>query len=594
MKNSIKVSVIVPAYNIAKHIEKCLNSLINQTLKEIEIIVVDDGSTDETPNIIRKFVEKDSRVIAISQENKKQGAARNHGLRVAKAEYIVFVDSDDYVDFNYCEELYKTAINSNADIVTTNMLKHKKKYNKYNVLYKNTKEATSVKNKINLCQDNTQRFFYVMNRIFKNSFLKENKILFEENCYFEDVMFMTKAIFKANKIVSCPNTTYHYIEHPTSTVKSKNNIEKKRQDHIAAYTELQKFAKKQDIKLPERLNYIESFYRTPFIKVYKGVYKTKYMLFGLFTLFEIEDISEQRYKIKFFNIKLKKVKHEYEILRRENPYYYYAKNNIDITSIPAATGDFRNFQLATLALLIDFDKICKQNNIHYWLDGGTLLGAVRHKGFIPWDDDIDLGIFRKDYNKIIEVVNNNTINSDVIAEYHINFPFIKIKHKKIKDLFLDLFPVDEYGEIFSNEEQLKKTKEIKKIVKKYHEKILPRHSKEQRIKLIEQAMKKEILVNNKPDDITKMQYIWGIEFPHPWKNWFTNYNVYFPFKTIEFEGLNFPCMNNPENYLKRLYGNYMAYPKKMRIGHNIFNNKRTDKDNINIRELIKENGLNKI
>lgn len=123
-------------------------------------------------------------------------------------------------------------------------------------------------------------------KIFKKSFIKENNILFAEGCYFEDVMFMTTAIFKANKIVSCPSTTYHYIEHSTSTVKSKDNRAKKRQDHIAAYTELQEFSKENNIKLPERLNYIESFWENFCIKTYKGIFKTKKMLFGCIKILE--------------------------------------------------------------------------------------------------------------------------------------------------------------------------------------------------------------------------------------------------------------------------------------------------------------------
>lgn len=308
-------------------------------------------------------------------------------------------------------------------------------------------------------------------------------------------------------------------------------------------------------------------------------------------IFSITDYSEQRYMITFCGIKIRKVKREYEKLRNENPFHEYVKNNIDITTVPPATGEFRDFQLATLALLIDFDKICKQNNIHYWLDFGTLIGAIRHKGFIPWDDDIDLGIFRKDYEKVIDIVNNNTINPCVIAEYDKEIPFIKIKHKKCKDLFLDLFPVDEYGEITSRKEQEEKTKKIKKIVKKLHKKDNYKYDFEQKKELIAQALKKEVLVNPLPKDVTKMEYIWGIDFPHGWKNWFTNYDEYFPFKTIMFEGYEFPCINRPDEYLRKIYGDYMTYPKKMRLGHNIYNNKRTDEDRAMLKQIIKEKGL---
>ena len=285
-----KVSVIVPAFNVENCISRCLDSLVNQTLNDIEIIVIDDGSIDNTYSIAHNYSQKDDRIKVFTQENQKQGAARNSGLEIAQAEYVIFVDSDDVIELNYCEELYKIAQKYNADIVTTNMLKHKKKYNKYNLFYKEIKEAVSLEDKISLCKDKTQRFFYVMNRAFKRSFINENNILFPEGCFFEDVMFMTKAIFKANKIVSCPFTTYHYIEIPASTVKSKKNNDKKKLDHIQAYTELQIFAKEKNIKLPERLNYVESYWENYFIKTYKGVYKTKRMLFGILPIGRINDV----------------------------------------------------------------------------------------------------------------------------------------------------------------------------------------------------------------------------------------------------------------------------------------------------------------
>ena len=105
MSSDVKVSVIVPVYNTEKYLQKCLDSLINQTLKDIEIICINDGSTDNSENIIRMFAKEDSRIKLINQENKKQGAARNAGMKIATGEYIGFVDSDDYVDLNYFERL---------------------------------------------------------------------------------------------------------------------------------------------------------------------------------------------------------------------------------------------------------------------------------------------------------------------------------------------------------------------------------------------------------------------------------------------------------------------------------------------------------
>lgn len=281
---NIKVSVIVPAYNVENYIEKCLDSLVNQTLQDIEIIVIDDGSIDRTLEKIKRYADKDSRIKVINQTNQKQGAARNRGIEIAKGEYIGFVDSDDYINTNYYKYLYMIATKFNADIAATNILKHKKKYDKYIVQYKKYNVENILESKYKLCEDKKHRFFYVMNKIFKTSCIRENNILFPEGCYFEDVMFSTKAIFYANKIVSVPNTEYHYVEHSTSTVKSKDNHDKKIKDGITARLELQKFSKEHNINLPERLNYTESYWQGP-LKVYKGAYKVKKMLFGFLPIF---------------------------------------------------------------------------------------------------------------------------------------------------------------------------------------------------------------------------------------------------------------------------------------------------------------------
>ena len=113
-----KVSVIIPVYNVEPYLEKCLDSLINQTLKDIEIICINDCSTDNSLNILEQFKNKDERIKLINlKENKGAAAARNEGLKIAKGEYLGFVDPDDYVDLNFYEELYKKAKQDDADIV---------------------------------------------------------------------------------------------------------------------------------------------------------------------------------------------------------------------------------------------------------------------------------------------------------------------------------------------------------------------------------------------------------------------------------------------------------------------------------------------
>ncbi|EOU2074247.1 glycosyltransferase, partial [Clostridium perfringens] len=103
---SIKVSVIVPIYNSGEYLDECLNSIIKQSLKEIEIILINDGSKDNSFNICKKFKNEDDRIILIDQENSGVAVSRNKGVRISKGEYIIFVDSDDYLEEKMIEKLY--------------------------------------------------------------------------------------------------------------------------------------------------------------------------------------------------------------------------------------------------------------------------------------------------------------------------------------------------------------------------------------------------------------------------------------------------------------------------------------------------------
>jgi len=113
-------SLIIPVYNVEKYLRKCLDSAINQTLKDIEIIIVNDGSTDNCPGIIQEYAAKDKRIKVINQENRGLSAARNVGIEMASADYIAFMDSDDWMDVNFMERMYSTAVKNDADIVVCN------------------------------------------------------------------------------------------------------------------------------------------------------------------------------------------------------------------------------------------------------------------------------------------------------------------------------------------------------------------------------------------------------------------------------------------------------------------------------------------
>lgn len=209
MENKIKVSIIVPVYNVEKYLEKCLNSLVEQTLEEIEIILINDGSTDGSLDIIRDFYEKyPDKIVFKSISNGGAANARNIALEMARGEYIGFVDSDDFVDLTMFEKMYYTAKEQNAEIVTCG-------YNRINMSDIQRRDVMRRKCFGHNVYQAPQLFInnvpYIWNKIFKKSLIDKNQMHFEPLRIFEDLVFTYKLFLKANKIVRVPETLYNYI-----------------------------------------------------------------------------------------------------------------------------------------------------------------------------------------------------------------------------------------------------------------------------------------------------------------------------------------------------------------------------------------------
>lgn len=247
-----KVSVIVPAYNSEKFLEKCIISLIKQTLKDIEIIIVDDGSTDNTVNLAKKYASIDCRVKLIEQQHKKQGAARNNGTKNALGEYIGFVDSDDWVDEEYYEKLYNAAKKYNSDIaLATNIrIGNGKTKKRLNILKE--EYVTDFQKKLDIGKQPTNPC--PTNKIYRTSMLKDNNINWQEDVFCEDKLFTIQAVYYANGIVSVPNVNYYYYRNLSSTVntKSKEHIEKLARDKNNARRAVIEFLRNKKEKIRDR------------------------------------------------------------------------------------------------------------------------------------------------------------------------------------------------------------------------------------------------------------------------------------------------------------------------------------------------------
>ncbi len=216
----MKFSVIVPIYNSEKYLKKCLDRLVNQTFKNIEIILVNDGSTDNSEDIIKQYL-KDKRIIYLKKENGGQASARNLGLSKAKGEYISFIDSDDYVDLNMFEKLNECT--SDNDIILSDYYYTKEDQDNYVKLFDGI--AGNIINadywKFDTCP---------WNKFYKKSFLIENNFSFPEGIMYEDYASIPTLIKYNPKLYYCNDAFVHYVQSEVSTMRSE--VYKKKYEDI--------------------------------------------------------------------------------------------------------------------------------------------------------------------------------------------------------------------------------------------------------------------------------------------------------------------------------------------------------------------------
>lgn len=225
MKNNDKkilISLIIPVYNVENYLKKALSSVENQTMKDIEVIIINDGSTDNSPNIINKFASQNSNFIVINQENKGLSAARNAGLNISKGKYIAFMDSDDYIEPNFLECLYNAAVKNNADIVCCNFNFYfpKKDMKIYMPITSIPSTLSNTKALKKLILDVGTRHF-AWNKLCKRTLFLDNNIKFYD-MYFEDIATSPRLFYHADKIVILGKALYNYTNRKTSILNTMN------------------------------------------------------------------------------------------------------------------------------------------------------------------------------------------------------------------------------------------------------------------------------------------------------------------------------------------------------------------------------------
>lgn len=214
IKYTPKVSVIVSVYNVEQYLKECLDSIVNQTLKEIEIICIDDGSTDSSLEILKEYAKHDNRITILKQQNLRAGIARNAGLSVAKGEYLSFLDSDDFFELNMHESMYNKAKENDVDIVMCNAYRYDDTSKQIKMkfgIYENNIPSSDLFNSDllgkNWCNISIPTAW---NKLYKRIFIIKNKIYFQNLSSCNDVGFDYSALSVANKITFLKDCFVYY------------------------------------------------------------------------------------------------------------------------------------------------------------------------------------------------------------------------------------------------------------------------------------------------------------------------------------------------------------------------------------------------
>ena len=286
-----KISVIIPCYNVEKYLCKCLDSVVNQTLKDIEIICVNDGSTDGTQKILEEYSKKDDRISLINKPNGGLSSARNAGMEKVHGEYLAFLDSDDWVDLNFYEKLYNAAKLENADSAIGKTFLYWDKNKVEKISWIDVYVHNLNKNIIDTIAD--KRFVIytsvVWNKIYRTELIKNNGLRFIEGGYIEDLPFTFALAMRVNKFVLVPDTALYYRQRDNSIMA---NLTRGVQffDVVKAFDNCEKYLQK--VELDSKIK-----------KSYKNIldnFRIKNLYFYYFT-------APKKYKQELWDEMLKRV-----------------------------------------------------------------------------------------------------------------------------------------------------------------------------------------------------------------------------------------------------------------------------------------------
>lgn len=242
------VSIIVPIYNVEEYLKRCIDSLVNQTYKDIEIILVNDGSTDSSLNICKEYANQHKIIKLIDKMNGGLSSARNAGLKHCQGEYIAFVDSDDWVEPNYIEVLLDVLEKHNVDIAQCSYVKEVGQVNSSKIINQYNEEILTGKDAIKklYIKDDYVKTVVAWNKLYRRNIFE--RIRFPEGLNYEDEAIIHEILYKAGTLVKIDYTLYHYLIRKNSITQSEFSL--KRLDAVKAFERrIDFFTKNKEIEL---------------------------------------------------------------------------------------------------------------------------------------------------------------------------------------------------------------------------------------------------------------------------------------------------------------------------------------------------------
>ena len=291
------ISIVVPVYEVEKYLKKCVHSILNQTYNNLEIILVDDGSPDRCGLICDEYAQKDNRVKVIHKENGGLSDARNVGIKASLGDYIMFVDSDDYIELNSAEYLVEYMDKLNLDIVCSNTWKKIDENETYNKPFMYENKVISGEEYIAHGMSTGNIFSVVCNKMYRTKLIKDNEIYFKEGLLHEDEDWTPRILLKANKVMSVEFCFYNYVIREGS-ITQKVNKEKNIKDIMKICFRLEDVYRTSDIDQKNKKLFLDNLSNIYMLTANLGEYKREFYLKHLDKKFVIRNASRFKTNIK--------------------------------------------------------------------------------------------------------------------------------------------------------------------------------------------------------------------------------------------------------------------------------------------------------